>query len=406
MLTRRILIVGGTTRAAADSVRRAGWVPVCADLFADLDLRATAEVIPVQDYPQSLPDDIARVQADAWFYCGALENHPDIIERILVTNPSIGPLLGSSPSALKFVRNPFRLFNCLRWEGMKTLDIADQSSPPKPDGTWLQKPLASAGGRLIRVWDESAAKSPFTEPCYFQRRARGIAVSAIFRFENGKPLWQGASQELDSPSDSSPPSRFSYCGSRTLNCEDQDLQDKTESESGMTLPDSVRQKLIRIAEVLHQQEKGLHGLVGFDFRLDGTDVWLTEINPRYTASVEILELATGRSLLNPEPFESSISADVITPRALQEPGSHSSIVVMKQVLYAVRLMKAPDLSRFLPGNNPWEIPCLADIPVPQIVIEPGWPICTIMSSGKDVSSAEFDMKHRLSQVQEALFRER
>ena len=40
MALRRILIVGGSTRAAADSVRRAGWEPICADCFADLDLDA------------------------------------------------------------------------------------------------------------------------------------------------------------------------------------------------------------------------------------------------------------------------------------------------------------------------------------------------------------------------------
>ena len=68
MTQQRILIIGGSTRAAADSVRRAGWIPICADLFADLDLRSTVEVIPVQHYPSSLPEDVAHVKADGWFY--------------------------------------------------------------------------------------------------------------------------------------------------------------------------------------------------------------------------------------------------------------------------------------------------------------------------------------------------
>ena len=64
MSQRRMLILGGSTRAAADSVRRAGWQPVCADIFADLDLQATAEVIPTRHYPDSFPEDVAQVQAD------------------------------------------------------------------------------------------------------------------------------------------------------------------------------------------------------------------------------------------------------------------------------------------------------------------------------------------------------
>src|SRR4051812_13322899 len=69
MSSRRILIVGGSTRAAADSVRRAGWHPICADRFADIDLKNAAEVIPVRNYPESLPEDVAQVRADGWFYC-------------------------------------------------------------------------------------------------------------------------------------------------------------------------------------------------------------------------------------------------------------------------------------------------------------------------------------------------
>ena len=169
MSPRRVLIVGGSTRAAADSVRRAGWQPVCADLFADQDLRSTAEVIPVRNYPFSLPDDIAHVKADAWFYCGALENQPDLIESLSARASSIGPLLGSSSKALRRVRNPFWLSNTLRFEGVPALAVVDQSTPPEPDGAWVQKPLASAGGRMVRVWDESAARIPFSEPHYFPR---------------------------------------------------------------------------------------------------------------------------------------------------------------------------------------------------------------------------------------------
>ena len=150
MPSRRILIVGGSTRAAADSVRRAGWEPVCADLFADLDLRMTAEVIPIRKYPDSLPEDVAHIRADGWFYCGALENHPEILERMLTADAAYGPLLGTSPDSLKLVRNPDWLAETLRRTGMNALEIASQSSAPEPNGSWLQKPLAKSPQRNER----------------------------------------------------------------------------------------------------------------------------------------------------------------------------------------------------------------------------------------------------------------
>ena len=54
--------------------------------------------------------------------------------------------------------------------------------------------------------------------------------------------------------------------------------------------------MTRIAKAL-ARASDLHGLFGIDFVLDRDRVWLTEVNPRYTASVEVLELARRQSLL-------------------------------------------------------------------------------------------------------------
>ena len=42
----------------------------------------------------------------------------------------------------------------------------------------------------------------------------------------------------------------------------------------------------------------LLGLFGIDFMLDGEDVWTLEVNPRYTASVEVVERFTGLSAIS------------------------------------------------------------------------------------------------------------
>jgi hypothetical protein len=106
---KRVLVVGGSTRAAAWSARRAGLQPVCADLFADLDTRQIAEVVHVRDYPCSLPQDVAHINADGWFYTGGIENHPDLVEQMDRPDASYGPLLGTSAAALRLIRDPFWL---------------------------------------------------------------------------------------------------------------------------------------------------------------------------------------------------------------------------------------------------------------------------------------------------------
>ena len=394
MSKRRILIVGGSTRAAADSVRRAGWEPVCADLFADLDLRMTADVIPVQNYPNSLPDDVSHVSADGWFYCGALENSPKILEQILKKGNFIGPLLGTSPDGLGALRNPEWLAKTLSAVGLKTLSIANQSSPPVPDGTWLQKPLASAGGRMIRIWDESAVQNPFPEPHYFQQIAGGIGASVIFRVDGGDVEWLGAARELEAPLESAPPTAFSYCGSFGP------IDD---------LPVSVEAKLRKIVQTLVEHVPSLEGFVGLDFRFHGDEVRLVEVNPRYTASIEVLELSLGRSLLNPQ-VKSGGSGDLSLTSADQSSSTSSfsqltnhqnlnqTRIVAKQILYAAESLVAPDLRQFVNASDPWSIPLMADVPAPRTFVERGWPICTVLASGDSRPALETRMKDRLSFV--------
>ena len=361
----RVLIVGGSTRAAAWSAVRAGWQPVCADLFADLDTHQVAEVIPVRDYPWSLPDDVAGVQAEGWFYTGALENHPGIIERLAQPDASYGPLWGTTAVGLRLVRDPFWLATTLCDAGLPALEVEPETAMPPADGTWMQKPFASAGGRAIRVWDKFAAETPFTESHYFQRRAVGESCSAVFRVESHGVERLGASRQFINLAESHAAMPFAYCGS--IGPIDRP------TGSGM-LTNAVRQMLTRMAETV-AQAGFLRGLFSIDFLLDGEQVWPTEINPRYTASMEILELSSGRPLL---PTHSGHVGNGNGECAVNA----TTPFVAKVILYAPRRFTAPDLSHFLLGTSPWQTPLLADIPAPGVIIEAEWPICTVFADGQ------------------------
>lgn len=381
---RRILIVGGSTRAAADSVRRAGWKPICADLFADIDLQRTAQVLTVRKYPDSLPEDLAKVRADGWFYCGALENRPDLIERLQTPSNRIGPLLGTPADAIRTVRDPGRLADILRSSEIPVLEVSSETSRPAPDGAWLQKPLASAGGRSIRIWDEQAVSSPLLEPHYFQHRVIGMSMSAIFSFDEQKAELFGISRELASNELSTPPSEFGYSG----NCGPMNEFANRARKSPTGCSSTVQEQLQTIANSLFTAIPGLRGPIGLDFVFDGSTVWLTEVNPRYTASIEILEFGSGRSILN--------------PKARQPGGTPCRRLIAKQILYAEQRIVAPELEKHIQFDDPWNVPTIADIPQTGSVIDCGWPICTVLAESNDKMDAETTLRIRASEVRTAI----
>ena len=64
----------------------------------------------------------------------------------------------------------------------------------------------------------------------------------------------------------------------------------------VTISERLKARLDLMGRVL-ASEFALVGLFGVDFILRDDEPWPVEVNPRYTASVEVLELALGRSLL-------------------------------------------------------------------------------------------------------------
>lgn len=353
---KRVLIVGGSTRAAAWSARRAGLQPICADLFADLDTRQIAEVVPVRDYPFSLPQDVAHIDADGWFYTGGIENHPDVVEQMDRPDATYGPLLGTSATALRLVRDPFWLNRTLALGAIPTLDVLPGTSSPPRDGTWIRKPISSAGGRAVSVWDQSSPQFSESEPFFFQSRIRGITHSAAFHSDDGVVEFLGVTQQLEDAELSNAPNPFTYCGSIGP------LQDAP--------VDRFRLTLTAAAELL-VSKCHLRGIFGIDFIPDSNGTpWILEVNPRYTASVEIIELAWQRSFLAG-----------IQGRSGQLRTSSPAPVLAKQILYAQNCLVAPVFRESSDFQPEWEIRTIADVPVPETQIDATWPICTIMATG-------------------------
>jgi predicted ATP-grasp superfamily ATP-dependent carboligase len=363
----RVMIFGASTRAAAQSAARAGLRPICADHFADEDLFEFAEVLPLSLYPHGLLRAAAGRPPLPWMYTGALENQLGLLKKLAVMRP----LLGNSADVVARVRDPIKVARALTDAGIRALQVCRQSEPPPRDGGWLLKPLRSAGGRGIRVWDESAAlpSESRREPSYFQERAIGEPHSALYLATSVQIVLVGVSRQLigESRLNAGP---FAYCG----------------SIGPVELDESLERQIAYCGQVIGSRFS-LRGLFGIDFVVDAKAVaWLTEVNPRYTASVEIFESALEVPLLGEhmqacveceDAIRSRQIADELQARLEAVRRSRGGRTCGKVILYAPFTFRAPDSSELMSLPTFAQTP-IADRPRPGTIIPARAPFCTLL----------------------------
>lgn len=361
----RLLIVGASARAAAHSALRSGMKPTTIDLFADLDLCevAGATRIDRDEYPRGLESRLAGEADGPWMYVGALENHPDLIRRIALQRP----LWGAVASVLERVRSPERIQSWMIDEGL--LAVETRESPPRtPRGSWLVKPLASGGGRGIQRWTGTAAD--FREPVYFQQLIEGVSASAVFLGDGTTATFLGAT-ELWIGTAVAP---YEYTG----------------SIGPIGISPAQRDQIVRMGRAIVARS-GLAGLFGIDVVLNGDRVWLIEVNPRYTASVEILEWSQGRSLLGLHRgvFEAT-RPDVPCWKPLAG-------ILGKAILRATADCTFPArLSKRRLENVARRFPTIADVPAPGLRIGRGEPVMTVFARGGTVQECRRRLHGRLA----------
>ncbi len=352
---RTLFIAGASTRAAAYSALRAGLKPLCADLFADRDLKAVAEVRRISLDPPTL-DIAANLPASArWIYTGPFENYPGLVDQIRSTLP----LWGTCGANLKAARDPVRLARSLKRAGLSTPELRPDPAGLPRDGSWLMKPIASGGGRNIEPW---AAWSRLSDdPVYFQERIPGPSYSALYLGSLGRAALIGISRQLLGLGGQP----FAYRG----------------GIGPVRLPRSFEAQLARIGDRLADEFR-LIGLFGVDFIAHAGRAWVLELNPRYTASVEILELASRSPLLLEHGRVCDIDMSGEGGTGVEDCRGEPCRIVGKRILYATRRLTAPDLSiQPFVKDDPYRVPEIADVPDEGTEIEIGEPVLTVFAEG-------------------------
>jgi predicted ATP-grasp superfamily ATP-dependent carboligase len=393
-----LAIVGASTRSAAASAVRAGFQPLAADLFGDVDLQRIATTTRIRPYPEGFLDWMRAVEPPGWMYTGALENYPELVDQMAW----IAPLLGNPGDVLARVRSPWELCDSLRGAGLLFPETRASAEGLPIDGSWLVKTYNGASGSGVRVLSQkpgagSGEQIEADKHC-FQKRIGGTPCAAVYIAAEGEAQLLGVTRQIiGEPWLHS--HGFQYAG----------------SIGPWPVSAGAHATLGRLGNVLSDQFE-LSGLFGVDFMLDGEEVWTVEVNPRYTASVEIVERCTGvraiaahvaacggssGKLERAEASSSTVGAEDDPARyARYGSGYHG-----KATLFATRdVVISKEFADYSIGESlrsPW--PTLGDASGPGTPIDNGRPVLTMFASGTSIAEVEHRLRESVVEVEHRLY---
>lgn len=377
----RLLIVGASTRAAAFSAVRAGWQPICLDRYADADLQACATTCRVEAYPDGLIQALAALPAYPLMYVGGLETNPELIQALADRHP----LWGNDAETVLHCRDQSLLEEVARMTRVGIPAWRSADAPPPRDGQWIVRPVHGTGGRGIVPWtDDFADAATRREPHLFQQRIQGESYSALFIAPEtvGDVRFVGMTRQLvgESACHAAP---FQWCG----------------NIGPVSLSIPVEHLVRRLGNVL-KWKLGLRGIFGVDFMIDHDEtVWMTDVNPRYPASAELLEFATGLPLV-------AEHARCFDPDAIPEQAHpwmvSSQHYLGKAVLYARRSFTMTQDLLVDATTSVFEFPEIADIPAAGEQFTAGDPVCTLFATANTVELCWNSLQERLSLLEQRI----
>jgi predicted ATP-grasp superfamily ATP-dependent carboligase len=354
----KILIIGMSVRAMAESAVHSGYTVEGLDAFGDLDLQDLIKCYSLKrDFnigfsATALFDASHGLSFDDVAYTSNLENHPEVVRRFARHHR----VLGNSANVLVRVRHWPTLSRMITQAGFQIPEtIYDGDNwQPNPARIWLRKPILSGGGHDITFCHDKASPG---RGFMFQEYMPGLGCSASF-FANGREcVVVGLTEQLlGRPEFGS--YGFHYCGNLLP------LDAARDLSTGLAILDQVQE-----IAMLVTREFGLVGVNGMDWVLNNDQVFLTEINPRYAASMELIEQAYGlpmfdlhvRAVLRGELPEFDLAT-----RLADRP------FYGKAILYAEKDAVAVDTYGWLERG-------IRDVPVSGESLTQGRPICTVLA---------------------------
>ena len=345
------------------------------DYFGDRDQRALVENYSLmRDFQTGFSAEALLTASqtlvyDELVYIANLENYPGIVKAMAGRRV----LCGNPPAVLREVRD-WRALQ--RWAAendipMPTTLLPGEELCADPTVRWLVKPARSGGGHGIHFWAGEALKGG----TILQRYIAGRPASAAFVADGRHCVLLGITEQLIGETRLGA-QEFRWCGNILP----------------LAAPTGQQSVLVRSVTALAAgltQRFHLCGLNGIDLIVDDQgQIFLLEVNPRYTASMELIEHATGGNLFSLH--REGYLGHLPEPPAIQWKGPFwgKGIVTTRRAVT-------------VPVTDAWYERGRRDIPFTGERIAAGHPVCTVLVQGLDRDACW----HELTAAADAVSRE-
>jgi predicted ATP-grasp superfamily ATP-dependent carboligase len=360
--TPAVLIAALSGRALAACARRAGYRPLVADLFGDLDTQELAEAserVPgslTRGFEQrALLASLGRLAAGrpviGVVTGSGFEDRPRLLHAVAASHL----LMGNPPNIVTAIKDPFAFAETCARAGVPHPDIR-RDRPA--GGVWLGKRAGGSGGVHVTA---STRRVTAQHGRYYQRHVPGEPVSAAFLAAGGACRVLGLSRQWPDPTPRHP---FRYGGA-----------------SRPAPVTQARAAEIGAAVARLVSHTGLRGLNSVDFLVREDGFHVLEINPRPGATLDIFAGQQGGLFR----WHLDACRGVLPDVAPTWPGAAAAATVYAQA--EIRL----------PPDFVWPA-WAADRQPPGQPVPSGAPLCTVLAEAADADTAERLTRDRAAEI--------
>jgi predicted ATP-grasp superfamily ATP-dependent carboligase len=377
-------VIGIDVVSLAASARKAGYQVYAVDYFGDQDIKRlcresrsivkqrigeTCGKLDKDFSPEALlqlaKGLLRKVEIDAVLLSSGLDDSPGVLFEL----DDLIPILGNHPNAVKRVRDKMKFFQEIERlriphpETAMAENLEEARGEAKNIGyPVLVKPLRSFGGAGIRKAEGSEEiEQAFQDAALLDDKALiqeyipGIAASASLISSTNRAVTLTLNEQLLGMSEMGQREPFGYCGN------------VVPLQVNEAVADRCKGIVKRVVSHFN-----LVGSNGIDFMISKEGVpHIIEVNPRFQGTLECVERTLNMSIVKAH-VEACIQGKL--PTLKKSP----SAFCVRLILFAPQRSVVPNLSIFEE---------VRDIPLPEVIIEKGEPVCSIIIKEKTRNSA-------------------
>jgi predicted ATP-grasp superfamily ATP-dependent carboligase len=361
-----LLILANSGRAMAESAFRGGFSVTVLDGFCDQDTMEVADCWPICPGFSRVDADLLLEEIATLFpahpcglvYGAGLEEAPTLLQRL----SGCCRLYGNDPAVLDMLRSPSRFFSLLNRLRITYPEVCFTPPYSSAERSWLVKRAGSCGGQGVAYFDPQHSATDAS--CYFQRYVSGQAMSILFIADGKRHRTIGFNRlRLNS---CNAPAPFLYSG----------------AVGQVSLAQAQRLQVEQMVEKL-VTELALRGVNSVDFILNEDGIFMLDLNPRPTATLELYEHLVTDGWIKHHIAACQGALPVV-------PIVSSAVMHGHLIVYSPKTIEIPQ-AMVWPN---W----VKDRPSSEARIAEGQPLCSLFAQGESVEAVELALQQYQQEI--------